>query len=238
MRNCLKTAWVGLALTLALVACSEKEGPQQPEKPLTPSEKFTARYIIPLTTGRQNGEHEIVDPRHAAQTNIAQLKPTILEVVKAAMAGKISSYPDDDKQDIQSPMTALPKAIAQWEQNGGPKVTENELAVSLEVGFDGVVAQGYTKLAFSYMDLIWVDPTEQYPDRRMARIHKKDLTPFHVQKNGTSMSLSTYIQEREFQSYVIGVAQGDEYKGVKTFAASDDMQQLIEQGQIAEILRQ
>lgn len=226
------------AIALCAFSCTEKDVPKEPEQPVTPAAAFTARYVVPLTTGRDNGETDVVDAARAATKNVAELKPTLLQVVEAALASKVSSYVDTVETPGKTPTFFLPLAMARTEQNGGSKLAAADMNVSVEVSYGGVVADGHSRLVPQYMDVIWVDPAAVYPDRVMARIFMRDLGGFSVHRGETAMGLVQYLEAMDYERYVTRLSAAASTKYVGSFAASRDVQQRIDQGQIAEILAQ
>jgi hypothetical protein len=235
MKNHLKIAVLCLTLSMGLVACTEKVETPAPELTAAPTENFMARYAVPLTTGRHNGEEMIVDSANASLTNVAQLKPAIVQIVQAAVDGKINNYPDDDSIVEKDPMTFLQRVITKWDANGGLKFEAKDLGMAAEIVYDGKASGNHSVLTPKFIDLIWVDHTDIYPDRRMARIHMKDLGTYKVQANGVSVGLVEYLQARQFENYVINVETSRGVHYVKSFDESAQLQMMVDQGQIAEI---
>ena len=236
MKKLLKSAWVLLTLTLVLSACTEKEAPTEPQIPVATGESFTARYGVPLTTGRANGENQVVDVAHATATNVAELKPVITKIVQDALDGKLATHPDGDEPKDKDPKTHLQGVVAQMAADGRPEPKLEDMTISLEVNYNGVATKGSAQLTPASVDLIWVDPAETLPDYLLCRIFMKDLAAYNVQQGAKSIPLATYLQSRAFENYPINVAAGDNTKFIKTFAESTNIQQLLDQGKIAEIM--
>ncbi|MEY3442106.1 MAG: hypothetical protein RLZZ519_387 [Bacteroidota bacterium] len=236
MKKLLKSAWVVLTLTLVLTACTETDVPKEPTIPVVTGESFTARYGVPLTTGRPMGEQEIVDSAHAAATNVAELKPVITKIIQDALDGKLATHPDGDEPKDQDPKTHLQRVVANMAADGRPEPKLEDMTISMEVNYDGIAKKGSAELSPVSLDLIWVDPTETLPDFLLGRIWMKDLAAYNVQQGSNSIPLATYLQSRTFENYVINVAAGDKTHFIKNFTESTNVQQLLDQGNLAEIM--
>ncbi len=222
--------WIVLGL-LALVAVSCQTKDNIESTPPLPKEKsFSARYIIPLTTGRDNGETTIINPANATATNIGEFKPVLREAIEAAIAGKVPTYPTQDRPDAQKdPSTFLKRELALVEEAGTP-VTVDEMLVSLELEYDGQAFEGYSKMSCKFIDLTFVDKANILPDRNMARIYVRDLQGFKVTRGGANLAMPTYLDSRHFEHYVIRVYAPQDTFGIRTHAEARTIQEKLDQG--------
>lgn len=236
MKKYLKIAFVCCSIGVTTLGCTEKEISNVPQAPVVVTEQFAARYCVPLTKGRENGENQVVDPNHALATNVAELKPAIAKVIQDAMDARIESHPDEGKDKEMDPKTFLQRVISRMSADGRPKPALADMTVSLEVNYDGRAANGHSQLTPASLDLIWVDPAGELPDYLLCRIFVKDLKGYEVQAGGKSVSLETYLQAMSFEAYPINVSVGEDIHRIKSFSEARDMQQLIEQGNLAAIM--
>lgn len=213
---------------LAITSCTEEQG-VTPEKALTPRATASARYIVPLTTGRDNGENTIVDPTNATRTNIAELLPTMKQIVADASSGRINTYPDGDATDPENdPRTFFQRTVQQMESAWRP-IKDGELVTGFELECDLEAYDGYVKVKPKHMDLIWTDSGNTYPDRRMCRLQMADLKNYPVRKGASTMSLPDYLADQAYEHYVIRVYASDTF-GIRSFADARTVQQQLEQG--------
>jgi hypothetical protein len=236
MKNLLKSALILLLLAVSITACTEKEAPKEPQIPVVAGETFTARYGVPLSTGRETGENQVVDATRAAATNVAELKPTITKLLQDALDGQLATYPDVAQTVEQDPKTHLQRVVAKMAADGRPEPELADMTISCEVNYTGVATKGSSQLTPASIDLIWVDPAGMLPDYLLARVQMKDVATYNVQQGAKSIPLATYLQTRAFEHYVINVAAGDQTHFIKTFAESTNIQQLLDQGNITEIM--
>lgn len=223
-----------LALGLAIVGCQSPET-VQPEAPAPKGRTFAARYIIPLTTGRPNGEADIIDAQHAEATNIAELRPVFAEVVAAAKAGTIPSYPTQGDPDPENnPKTYLQR---QWDHmvGSGQPVSDENFLVGFELEYDGQAFDGYSKLKLRHIDLTWVDPGNVFPDFNLCRVAASDLQQFKVQKGRGKVPMDKYLEDRQFEHYVIRVYAPQDTFGIRTHADARTVQQKLDQGILDDI---
>ena len=113
----MKNALLILSLGIGLSACQPDEK-LTVDAPQAPLETFSARYIVPLTEGRLNGEHEIVDKSLITRTNLAEFKPALMRIVQDAYDGKIGTYPDGYTDKKGDPTTFLKRNAASMTEAG------------------------------------------------------------------------------------------------------------------------
>lgn len=213
---------------ISLSACESDHG-ITPEKVLTPRATASARYIVPLTTGRDNGENTIVDPTNAARTNIAELLPTLKQIVADASSGRINTYPDGNATDPQNdPKTFFQRNVQQMESAWRP-IKDGEFVTGFEMECDLEAYDGYVKVKPKLIDLIWTDSGNTYPDRRMCSLRMADLKDYPVRKGASTISLPDYLSDQSYEHYVIRVYAADTF-GIRNYADARTVQQQLEQG--------
>ncbi len=189
MKNLLKSALILLLLAVSITACTEKEAPKEPQIPVVAGESFTARYGVPLSTGRATGENQVVDATRAAATNVAELKPTITKLIQDALDGQLATYPDVAEAVEQDPKTHLQRVVAKMAADGRPEPELADMTISCEVNYTGVATKGSSQLTPASIDLIWVDPAGVLPDYLLARVQMKDVANYNVQQGAKSIPL-------------------------------------------------
>lgn len=224
-----------LSLLALLVWSCERNETIVADPPAPKGKEFSARYIIPLTTGRPNGENTIIDAQHAELTNIAELKPVLAEVVAAAKAGKIPTYPKSDETDPKNDPKTFFSRQCDMMTSSGMLLKDEEVLVSLELEYDGQAFDGYSKMMPKYMDLTYIDQNHLLPDYNIARVYMKDLQGFKVTKGLSKIALPAYLQGRDFEHYVIRVYTPQDTFGIRTHADARTVQQNLEQGIITDI---
>jgi hypothetical protein len=220
----------GLALLglVCLSACESDHG-IAPEKVLKPTATASARYCVPLTTGRPNGETDIVDPTNASRTNIAELLPTMRQIVADAKSGKIPTYPDAFSTDSENnPKTFMQRTIDRIESTWRP-MSDEELLTGFEMDYNLEAYDGYIKMKPKSLDITFVDSQQIYPDYIICSLKMSDLKDYPVRHGAGTMSLPDYLAEHAFEHYVIRVYAADTF-GIRTFADSRTVQQQLEQG--------
>ncbi|MFN8397386.1 MAG: hypothetical protein U0176_22375 [Bacteroidia bacterium] len=219
---------LGICGMIAFTSCTRENG-IKPEKILKPTATASARYVVPLTTGRPNGETDIVDPTNATRTNIAELLPTMRQIIADAKLGRIPSYPDAYSTDSENnPKTFMQRALKKIESTWRP-VSDQEMLTSFEMNFDLEAYDGYIKMKPTCLDVTFVDSKQMYPDYIVCSLKMSDLKDYPVRHGAGTMPLPDYLAEHAFEHYVIRVFAADTF-GIRTFADSRTVQQQLEQG--------
>lgn len=220
-------------LGLGLAACQKVE-PIEAEVPA--KALFTARYILPLTEGRPIGEHEIIDVNLTKRTNLAEFKPVFKQIVRDAIDGKIDTYADDVPQPS---LQAAPEA-KEYLHNHGKKIEEmgaefsvDTLCASLEVVYKGAMLKDGCKLMPIYMDMIWVDPAANLPDRRMARIFMEDLGDYHIVQSNRKIGIVEYLTGRKYEHYPIYMESPVDSFGIRTFQSALILREGLDKGDLS-----
>jgi hypothetical protein len=225
-----------LLCLLAVIAwsCENKETIEA-NVPVQQGREFSVRYLIPLTTGRDNGESTIVDPIHAQKTNVDELRPVIAAVVQAALKGEVPTYPDGWSEIAgNDPKTYLKRQFDHVGATFRP-VQSEDMLITLELEYDAEAYDGYSKMHAKFIDLAWADPANNYPDRIMCRIEMKDLQRFEVPVGTNRLPLPSYLDRRQFEHYVIRVYSPQDTFGIRTHADAQTVQQQLLQGHIDDI---
>lgn len=218
-------------LSTLIWSCEAVEENIQPQPEVQKGTAFTARYIVPLTTGRDNGETEIVDAAKAAITNVAELKPVMSQVVQAALEGEIPVYPDFNEDPESNPQTYLQRHYDKIAKFSRP-IANGELEASFEMEFEGEAFEGYSKMKPTFIDLTFVDSQGEFPDKIMGRVWMKDLVEYKVKKGNSQLTLPQYLENGDFEHYVIGVTSVQDTFRIRTHADARTVQQKLDQGQL------
>lgn len=220
-----------LIIPLVIFSCEKVDEKIHPKEKLASGTSFNAKYIVPLTTGRDNGETEIVDAANAAAKNVAELKPVFTEMVKLALNGDIPSYPDDWEDPEKDPKTFLKR---RFDKVASSIETANieDLNLSFEMSFEGEAFDGYSKMTPEYIDITYVDHANEHPDQILGRVYMKDLNNIYVSKGESKLPLPNYLETRDFEHYVIRVYTPQDSFGIRTHADARTVQQKLEQGML------
>jgi hypothetical protein len=227
---------LALLFMLAVIAwsCESKENIQG-NAPVQQGREFTVRYLIPLTTGRDNGETMIVDPVHAQSTNVDELRPVIAQVVDAALKGDVPTYPGDFEEDSQNdPKTYMKRQFDLVGSTLRP-VQAEDMLITLELEYDAEAFKGFSKMNAKFIDLTWADAGKKYPDKNMGRIEIQELERFEVTVGNVKLPLPAYLNRRQFEHYVIRVYAPQDTFGIRTHADALTVQQLLLQGHLDDI---
>jgi hypothetical protein len=238
----LKTAIAMSVLAMGMAACSfttSKDPGKIPDSTAvapTPAEPtsvaFTVRYGLPLTTGRANCETETVNADHAKTTNVAELRPAIAEVLKAAKAGTINSYPKADGVASGDAKIFLKNALADIGKRNKITVKDDDVLLTAEVTYDGVATEGHSTLTPKSISFHWVDPKDELPELEVAHIMLSEIGDIKVKQGEIMVGLVAYLQGGAFERYVLEIVSPKGSEKVNAFTECKGMQEKIDKGAI------
>jgi hypothetical protein len=221
-------------MAIAVLACERNEQPTAYEKE-TPEMRFVVRYAVPLSTGRADiGETEIVDAAHAAQTNVAELRPAMQQLVEAALAGNIPNYPDYEDPATSQEHNFLKASMDKFAANTDP-VQTSELLTGFEMEFDGIAKNGRSTLVPKNVFITYIDKDLVFPDKLMGKVEAKDLAGIKVAVGKSSISLPEYLARLQYERYLIHFTSDKEDFGIRTFADARTVMQKVESGIVENI---
>lgn len=219
---------------LSVAACEKTEQPTGYEKE-APETKFLARYAVPLSTGRvETGESGIVDAAHAAQTNMAELRPAMQQLVQASLAGEIPNYADYDAPEVKDERNFLKRSMDRIAANTDP-VQESELLTGFEMEFDGVAKNGRSTLTPKAIYITYIDKDLEYPDKIMGMVKAEDFANIKVNVGQSSISLPEYLSRLQYERYLIHFTSDKEEFGIRTFEDARTVTQKVESGIVENI---
>ena len=167
----------------------------------TAAQSFEVQFSVPLSIG-DDFAYEMLDSAEAAQTNVSQLRPVIIQLLDDMQSGKMPSHPTADGKDSQNdPKTLYSRVVTNFVKRGGSPVCTATMSGSIDLVFTGQIQKGRSVLTLKSIDFTHCPPDNEMVRYALFSAYPDELGAYKVGKKG----LVPYLVAQKYESYPISI---------------------------------